>query len=411
MNASITDPLALAKQIGDTRYPQLGGTVFEELELCYASTLSPPFVNQKIRPFINLNLYWARGFFKNSIINDFQECLPSVAEYPIRNATSATIETMFGSISKDGRKLISPLFHSQKICFMPELLSFLGTNEGMKEKVNCFNEVLEGNEVTRDLIKFSNAKPELYDLYKEGDLVLKGNTLIYKPRTSFIVATRPLDNRNFTYLNESGFWSRFHTIQFNITEDMAASIFTSPVLSDSSIKVADLKSQLKLFNEALWLKRTEIKTNLTDVLLAPILEEAKKIGVQLYCQKDEADVSTVLNARIKDDIIREANAYKILYPAKTDNEVIEWAIGRLPHFFEFAVNPIISKDTTYYKHKSKLNCLIEIKNLIKGNPKKRIDIQDALQKQGYSRPTIDRCLGSLNDNGLNKSTKNGEYMI
>jgi hypothetical protein len=52
------NPLNLAGQLGYELYGDIGKITFEELELCYASKLSPKFDSPyKIRPYMNMNFY------------------------------------------------------------------------------------------------------------------------------------------------------------------------------------------------------------------------------------------------------------------------------------------------------------------------------------------------------------------
>ncbi|HQB65216.1 MAG TPA: hypothetical protein PK616_04955, partial [Fibrobacteraceae bacterium] len=153
------NPFELAQEIGNQLYGEIGKKAYGELELSFVSKLCPKYFEEtKIRAFINLNFYWPRSYFKNTLIEDFNECLPN--GFTNRKITSATTETMFGSITQDGSKIIKPLFWGYETCYLPELTAFLGTTD-FKDKSNTFNEILEGNEVTRDLIKFGNATPEL----------------------------------------------------------------------------------------------------------------------------------------------------------------------------------------------------------------------------------------------------------
>lgn len=407
-----TNPLELAKQIGYELYGEIGEMAFEELELCYASKLAPKFSKQpKMRSWTNLNFYWARGYFKNSTMDEFQECLPDALRK--RNATSGTIETMFGSMPTSNDKIIPPLFHGYEICFMPELLAFLGTKEGLKEKVNVFNEVLEGNLTSRDLLKFGNATTEVIEKYKNGfeGLYFDGRTLKYYPNTCFVVGTRPLDNETYTYLETSGFWSRFHTIQFRITDRISKDIFTGSFYSETNTDINALKKQLKAFNEKLIAQRSKISDALPNYenLMLPVLQEALKIGEKVIEKNPAIDNVSLFNARIKGDILREVKAYQILYPQASDLTVQNWIFTRLPHFFDFTSNPIIASDRTASAPNIEERCLQDILIFTKDVPKKRDEIQDNLQKQSYKRITIDRALEKIKNKNLNKSKEHGTY--
>jgi len=404
--------LELAGEIGHQLHGDIGKNAFEELELCYASRIAPRFASSsKLRSYVNLNFYWARSYFKNTIMEEFQECLPS--SFAHRNVTSATLETMFGSTSTSGTKIIPPLFWGYELCFMPELLAFLQTKD-MKDKVNVFNEVLEGKETTRNLLKFGNASQSLTDNYKNGvkGLRFDGTTLSYRPDTCFVIATRPVDNQVYTYLEQSGFWSRFHTIQFRITDSTARDIFTGALYPSEGTDVASDKKELKAINEGLFVKRNNLSSELPNYneLLLPILKKANEIGVEICKSIPNLDSSTITNVRIRGDIIREVRAYKILHSGALDADVQKWALSRLPHFFDFIANPIIAPSLTGVKQKTSDACLKEVLQLTKGHSKKRDEIQEILQKQGYSRTMIDRALEIIKERGLNKTEKYGEYI-
>jgi hypothetical protein len=407
-----SNPLELAKQIGYELFGDIGGKSFEELELCYASKLAPQFTDlPKMRPYTNLNLYWGRGYFKSTIMEDFQMCLPTV--FATRSVTSATKETMFGSISDSGKALVKPLFNGYQMCFMSELLAFLGLGEGLREKVNVFNEALEGKIITRDLLKFGKAEPGLVQEYQNGKdgLFFDGRTLKYQPNTCFIVGTRPLDNRTYTYLEASGFWSRFHTIQFHVTDAMAKEIFTGSFRTHDTIDIDMFKAELKKFNEDLLTKRESFphKSPDYDKVMLPVLQEATKIGEKICEENPKMELSTLLHARIKGDITREANAYRILYSGKTDDEIQKWILERLPHFFEFASNPIISEEFTQVKIKNLESAYQKITETVRGQSMKRGAIVDKLQNQGFSKSTVDRALELITAKGLNKTKEFGMY--
>jgi hypothetical protein len=399
--------LELAGQIGYELYGDIGKIAFEELELCYAAKLSPKFDSSfRIRSYVNLNFYWARGYFKNSIMDVFEECLPS--DFADRKVTSATLETMFGSINKAGTKIIPPIFLGYEMCFMPELMTFLG--DEMKKKVANFNEALEGAKTTRDALKFGDVEQSLIDEYKNGknDLFFDGRTLYYYPKTSFVVGTHPLDNQTYTYLEQSGFLSRFHTIQFSIDYSTAREIFTG-ALAPPSVDIEKLKGDLKNINDSLFLKRNELSRKLPDYqsLLLGVLQEAYEVGERL-CKNSELFVPGTLNPRIMGDIVREVNAYKILNQGASNEEVQKWASGRLNHFFDFVADPIIAPSMTAAKQTPREACLKAILELTRAKPMQTKEICEAL-KQDYTSTTINRALELMRARGLNKGKRYGFY--
>jgi hypothetical protein len=399
--------LELAGQIGYELYGDIGKTAFEELELCYVSKLSPKFDSPfRIRSYTNLNFYWARGYFKNSIMDVFQECLPS--GFANRKITSATLETMFGSINKDGNRIIPPIFLGYEMCFIPELMTFLG--DEMKKKVANFNEALEGAKTTRDALKFGDVEQSLIDEYKNGKngLFFDGRTLYYHPNTCFVVGTHPLDNSTYTFLEQSGFLSRFHTIQFTIDQSTAREIFTG-ALAPPEADVEKLKSDLKSINEGLFSKRNEFPGKLPDYrsLLLEVLQEAYKVGEKL-CRGSELFVSGALNPRIIGDIVREINAYKILNQSVSNEQVQKWAMERLPHFFDFVTDPIIAPSITLAKQTPREACLKAVLELTKAKPMQSKEIQAEL-KEDFSPTTVNRALELMRERRLNKEKRFGFY--
>lgn len=355
---------------------------------------------------MNLNFYWARGYFKNSIMEVFEECLPS--DFANRKITSATLETMFGTINKDGNRIIPPIFHGYEMCFMPELMTFLG--DEMKKKVANFNEALEGAKTTRDALKFGNVERSLIEEYKNGKngLFFDGRTLYYHPNTCFIVGTHPLDNPTYTYLEQSGFLSRFHTIQFTIDHGTAREIFTG-ALAPPEADVEKLKGDLKSINQGLFLKRNELQGKLPDYgsLLLGVLQEAYKVGEKL-CGGSELFVSGALNPRIMGDIVREVNAYRILNQSVSNEQIQKWAIERLPHFFDFVSDPIIAPSITLEKQIARVACLKAILELTKAKPMQSKEIQAEL-KEDFSPATVNRALELMRERGMNKEKRYGFY--
>ncbi len=401
------NPLELAGQIGYELYGDIGKIAFEELELCYAAKLSPKFDSPfRIRSYTNLNFYWARGYFKNSIMDVFQECLPS--GFVNRKITSATLETMFGSINKDGNKIVPPIFLGYEMCFMPELMTFLG--DEMKKKVANFNEALEGAKTTRDTLKFGNVEQPLIEEYKNGKngLFFDGRTLYYYPNTCFVVGTHPLDKPTYTYLEQSGFFSRFHTIQFAIGHTTARDVFTG-ALAPPEVDVMKLQRDLKNINETLFSKRTELSNKLPDyrTLLLEVLQKAYEVGKRL-CKDSGLFMPDTLNPRIMGDIVREVNAYRILNQNASNEEVQIWVKERLPHFFEFVADPIIAPSMTLGKQTLREACLKTVLEMTKAKPMQSKEIQSEL-KEDFSSTTVNRALELMRERKLNKEKRFGFY--
>lgn len=78
----------------------------------------------------------------------------------------------------------------------------------MRDIVNTMNKVMEGETVTRQLIKLGHTDvdmTEIQKLKKEGiDHNPYEAKLSYRPDTCVLAASRPMDNRTYTYLRWSG---------------------------------------------------------------------------------------------------------------------------------------------------------------------------------------------------------------
>jgi hypothetical protein len=403
VDLATANPIELAQEIGKQLFGEVGKRAYEELELCFASKLgSKYFPDTKMRAFINLNFYWDKSYYKNTLIDDFNECLP--AEFTHRKIISATAETMFGSLTQNGENLVPPLFWGYEMSNLPELRAFLGSKD-LEDKSNTFNEILEGSEVTRDLLKFGNATEELIGEYagKTGDLQFDGRTLRYIPNTCFVIGTRPLDNKTYTYLDQSGFWSRFHTIQIRITDSMATDCFTGSFKPNDPSTVKEMKDRLAFANKRLLDNREKIENFLDyDDVLMPALQLAGKL-IEEKAESLQIGIAELINNRLKGDIAREANAYRILTEC-SNAQLLTWLSGRLPHFFDFNFNPIIAKDFTVKQNPFEI-AWSEALKFTHDTERTRKEIVDELEKQGISRGTTDRVLQKINKNNLNK----GEY--
>ncbi len=402
VDLATANPIELAQEIGKQLFGEVGKRAYEELELCFASKLgSKHFPDTKMRAFINLNFYWDKSYYKNTLIDDFNECLP--AEFTHRKITSATAETMFGSLTQNGENLVPPLFWGYEMSNLPELRAFLGTKD-LEDKSNTFNEILEGSEVTRDLLKFGNATEELIAKYAgiTGDVQFDGRTLRYTPNTCFVIGTRPLDNKTYTYLDQSGFWSRFHTIQIRITDSMATDCFTGSFKPNNPSTVKEMKDRLAFANKRLLDSRKEIVNRLdySDVLL-PALQSADKL-IEQKAESLQVSKAELINNRLKGDIAREVNACRILTGA-SNTQLLAWISGRLQHFFDFNFNPIIAKEVTT-KISPFTIAFGEILKFTDGVEKTREDIVAELENQGIARATTDRVLKKIRDDKLNKGS-------
>jgi len=412
------NPFELAGRIGELALPafsEISKPVLEEFELWFASKLplSPKFADApEMRCVQHLNLYWRRGYLKGVLMNMFSHCLPDDTSTP---QTSCTAEMFFGSINTRGDALAYPFFHKRDFCFVPELMALLGGgSDSLSDKVHIFNEVLECQQIQRSLIKFSNATADLRREYENGKdgITLKGNTLCYGANTAFAVATHPLDFKTFTQLNQAGFWDRFHTLQADIHDDLAIEIFTGSMNPTDEFfsKVADLIPQLKIANEELWKKRPlTVKLPPYKSVMLPILIKAKEYAKK-WSKELGASLGEIIRLRIRGDMTREVSAYKILNPEISDEDLIRWTVTRIPHFFEFALNPNIGSGSTL-NVKRREECIQTIIQKFKGKRAERREILDSMVKEGYNESTIGRALHEINTRKLNKTEDFGVYEI
>jgi hypothetical protein len=386
----------LASEIGYDFFGEIAQKAFEELELSYASK-QILYRNSQVRPWQNLQFYWLKSYLKSKITQVFSEATPQASWM---RATATTSETFFGSINDAGTKLYEPLFLEKDFCVISELLTFLGSGGELKMKVPLLCEIMEGSETHRSLIKFVNASPKLIAAYKgRSDISFDGKELIFKPSTCFIACTRPLDNKTFTYLDKSGFFSRLHTLQFRISEKQAEDLFKADIKDVDKAKLG----QLQKMNSGFQVKLVDKPS---DAVLKPIFEKALDTAKEMSCKFDNLCLGDVLNLRIKGDIMREFSAYQYLEPQKSDREIAEWIMKRLPHFFEFAVNPIIAQEFTFRKERTLDVCIELIRLKWKGQNLKWIEILDAMQGEGFSTITINRALKSFR-----KASVYGRYEI
>jgi hypothetical protein len=107
---------------------------------------------------------------------------------------------------------------------------------------------------------------------------------------------------------------------------------------------------------------------------------------------------------------REVSAYKMLNPEISNEDLIKWTVARIPHFFEFALNPNIGSGSTV-NVKRREECIQTIVQKFKGKKADRKEILDSMVKEGYSESTIGRALHEINTRKLNKTADYGVYEI
>ena len=184
---------------------------------------------------------------------------------------------------------------------------------------------------------------------------------------------------------------------------MAADIFTGSFTPNDPSTVKEMKERLASANRRLFENRQKIENHLdyTDVLL-PALQTADKL-IEEKAQVLKVDKNELINTRLKGDIAREANAFRIITGC-SNTQLLTWLSSRLPHFFDFNFNPIIAKDFTVKQNPFTI-AFAEIMNFTKDEEKTRQEIVNEMENQGISRGTTDRVLKQLNEKKLNK----GDY--
>jgi hypothetical protein len=346
------NPLELARKYGFSTAGDLGAEAFPELELAYASGLLPRFSdNPLIRPRQNLLLYWNQSFLKTTLINEFAKTIPE--DLGVIDITSMSPQMIFGSITEDRNSIVKPAFAGMRFVTITELLSFIGTGNTMRDIVNTMNKVMEGEVVTRQLLKLGQ---EHFDNAKIEKLKQKGvyydphqAQLSYQPDVCILAASRPLDNRTYTYLRQSGHLYRYHVLQHDITDEEAKRYFTENYYPD-----LELQAQLKTLNDDL--ARIAIKE-----IKGPPKPIMDKIVVPLEeIVKDEAEkqrLAEIIDIRTKGDIQREITAHAFIRTAtetgfkaieKLDyvDSDVEFILERLDHFVEFKINPLFVEEWT-----------------------------------------------------------------
>lgn len=217
IKTKIPQPLDLAKRLGFSIAGTIGEMGFVELELTLGSRLLHRFTDDPIiRTNQNLLFWWEISFYNSTLLRVFSKVIPdSVKTIDI---SSMTFEKIFGSIDQKKCHIIKPAFTNDvKIAIISELSLLLGQKDAMRQFASLMNTILENERVSRQTIGLgygSISKEEKLELETEGVTYdRKRGELSYMPDVSILAATRPLDNKYFTYLKNSGHLSRYHVIQ------------------------------------------------------------------------------------------------------------------------------------------------------------------------------------------------------
>jgi hypothetical protein len=387
------NPISKSREVGYSLAGEIGERAFIELELAYATRLLPRFSDDKIiRRNQNILLYWQRGYYKSTILRVFSQTIPQ--DMGTVDISSMTQEKIFGSIDEKKKHIIQPAFTNDvKFVFVSELSSLLGQHDSMRQFVNLSNAVLENERISRQTLKLGHGEineTELLELQEKGvsyDAV-KGE-LSYTPNVCFFAATRPLDNRYFTYLKESGHFSRYHVIQRDISESDVQKHFRKDYTLDQ--KAFD---QLKQINLAL--SRVEVKKVLkpSESLMQPVYDNIIELVKDEIADRRDLAIAEIITPRTKGDIIRELVAYAFLRAtAQNDSTVIEelqytkddldFVLENPYHFVEFALNPIIAPEMSKPQRSRKRERIKEaiLECLNNGTEKHIDDVRSFVEKR------------------------------
>jgi len=418
-------PLDVAKRLGFSVAGNLGAEAFVELELAYASGLLPKFKdNHVMRVRQNVLLYWDQSYFKTTTINEFAKTIPD--DLGVVDITSMSPQMIFGSLSEDRKYIVRPAFAGKRFALITELLSFIGSGNTMKDIVNTMNKVMEGERVTRQLLKFGKID---FDSEQIEKLKQKGifydpyqAQLSYRPDVCILAASRPMDNRTYTYLRSSGHLYRYHIIQHEI-DDLEAEQY----LVENYSPDVHLQKELKALNEQL--KRVSIKDlrmpsmSIMQKVTSPLVEIVKD-----EITSEKRRLSEIIDMRTKGDIMRELTAHAFIRTAHTNGfrdierleyteEDLEFILSRLHHFVEFKLNPLFAEEWTVSRIRKKRpreyvqDIILEFLKDKSAQSSRNEIIQYVKSKMDVSTPTIDNCLRELLGRGVIYQPRYGYYKL
>jgi hypothetical protein len=315
-NDSSADPISLAREIGQESVGHIGAKFFENIEISYiCSYLKPLKEFPKFRLRQNLFPYWSKGLYKDLMWEMFRDyALPK--NIAIADITSATVETAFGSITEDNKKIAPPAFLGCRFTVITELMAFLRPND-MRLQIALLNKVGEGNTVSRWILKFNNADESL--ILKEEDvekgLFFYGNHLQYTPATTLIVCSHILDPQTMTFLNNNAFLDRFRLLQDSMSDEQAKTLWGEGILLKFDMEKLKLLREL---NEKLQVdlpaRETELPAKYKD-LCKKIMDFADETA-----KKNEVGIIDVFGSRKGGNILREAIArHMVGNPREPDN--------------------------------------------------------------------------------------------
>lgn len=415
------NPLEIAAELGRSIAGELGERALIELELAYVNSILPKFANNKlIRIRQHVLLHWAQSYYKSTILDVFDKCLPDGLGK--RNVTSNTPESLFGTIN-DQNRIVYPIFTDIKFAKISELSTF-ASGKDFKEIVNNMNKVLELEEVTRNLLKLGRRGLSDEEIEKAAD---KGviydpvlNQLCHYPDVTFLAGSRPLENRTYTFLKTSGFFYRFHIIQKEFTDKDVEEFLKR---NDSPKEAyCDVLKELNTRILKTRIKHIETPTgSVHNEIVEYLLEYAKDCKSSNHSLKDLVDVRT------KGDVTREIAAYatirtlvdngfKDVDSIEYNQEDIDFIKDRIEHFIEPKVNPLFTESLSSqrkYIIQPIVKAMKAVLEFLKDSKERsRNEIDDfVLPKTGVSKATLSNALKRLVDEGKILNPRHGFYRI
>jgi hypothetical protein len=354
MTEKENDPLEIARRLGQSIADDLGAEAFVELEMAYASGLLPRFSdNPLMRVRQNLLLYWEQSYFKSTLLNEFARTIPE--ELGVIDITAMSPSMIFGSISDDRKQIVKPVFAEKRFAFITELLGFVGSRNTMKDVVNTMNKVMEGETVTRHLVKLGQSDfdhTQIDELKDKGILYDPSNAeLSYQPDTCILAASRPIDNWTCTYLRTSGHMYRYHVIQHEISYEEAKRCFVKEFRPST-----ELQNRLKDLNKDLIKVNTKTTNVPRENIMTKIVEELEE-SIQDEFDTGKKRLAEIIDVRTRGDITRELrahaflrtvaqNGFKDIDSLEYTEDDLAFISQRLEHFVEFKINPLLAQEWT-----------------------------------------------------------------
>lgn len=412
-----------AKVVGRSIAGSLGAEAFAELELAYATRLLPQFSDDPlIRTNQNILLYWQYGFYKSTILKVFSTTIPQ--DLKVVEISSMTPEKIFGSIDEKKRHIIEPAFTNDvHFVVVSELTSLLGQQDFMRNFVNLMNAVLENEKVSRQTLKLGQSnvnEVELSELSQKGVTYdARTGELSYKPNVCVFAASRPLDNRYYTYLCRSGHFNRYHVVQHSISDQEASDHLHKDFKLDQ-----EALDRLKATNSSLAKVKVQSICRPCESILKPVYDTLEELVRDEIAEKPNSSLADVINPRVKGDIIREMaahafirtasqNGYKDIEELQYTQEDVDFILQRPAHFVEFALNPIVADDFSKIpkvKKRDKLKSAI-VAYLNDGVEHNISEILKAVNGITACQASVYNAITELLEEGKVTQTRHGYYKI